>query len=487
LNNLSLPRRAIALAVIISVLFIVSACGAVLQSVEKDKELGRDTAKQVEAGMGIYQNAKTTQYVDQIGARLVKVNADPTFDYRFGIVDQYIPNAFALPGGYVYVSRGILALTNNEDELAGIVGHEIIHVSRRHSAKQMAKARFPGLLALPGAVVGGMVSESLGNLMLAPVAVMGGAYLASHSRQDEFESDQLGQQLAAQAGYDPSALAVILNRLNAFTEAYTGKKRIPGFFDTHPSTPDRADRVLKDAEKISWQRQQGVVNNAAGHLKQLDGLLVGDDPALGVFQDNDFLHPKLNFFIRFPPDWKALNNPQAVFAVAPKEDGLVVLSLAGQGTDPTQTAEEAIKLLYKKYRFSPSKSEATTIGNLPAHEIIYVDTSGQEPVYMNFLWIAYQDLIYQIISLAPEHYLPLIRETAISFRPLRDKERASIKEARLRVVPARSGESLSQLSARTRNVWDKKTTAIINGLDEEKPLKKGRLIKIAVEQPYQGR
>ena len=462
-------------------------CGAALQSVEKDKELGRDTAKQVETAMGIYQNAKATQYVDQIGARLVEVNPDKTFDYRFGIVDQYIPNAFALPGGYVYVSRGILALTNNEDELAGIVGHEIIHVSRRHSAKQMAKARVPGLLALPGAVVGGMVSESLGNLMLAPVAVMGGAYLASLSRQDEFESDQLGQQLAAQAGYDPSALADILNRLNAFTEAYTGKKRIPGFFDTHPSTPDRVDRVLKDAQRISWQRQQGVANNAAGHLKRLDGLLVGDDPALGVFQDNNFLHPKLNFFIRFPPDWKSLNNPQAVFAVAPKEDGLVVLSLAGQGTDPTQTAEEAIKLLYKKYRFTPSKSEATTIGNLPAHEVIYVDASGQEPVYMNFLWIAYQDLIYQIIGLAPERYLPLIRETAISFRPLRDKERATIKEARLRVVPARSGESLSQLSARTRNVWDSKTTAIINGLDEKKPLKKGRLIKIAVEQPYQSR
>ena len=407
--------------IFIGFIFIVG-CGAALQSVEKDKELGKETAMQVEASMGIYQDTQSTQYVSNIGERLVKVNADPTFDYRFGIVDQYIPNAFALPGGYVYVSRGILALTNNEDELAGIVGHEIIHVSRRHSAKQMAKARVPGLLALPGAVVGGMVSESLGNLMLAPVAVMGGAYLASHSRQDEFESDQLGQQLAAQAGYDPSALADILNRLNAFTESYTGKKRIPGFFDTHPSTPDRVERVLRDAEKIGWQRQKGVANNAAGHLKRLDGLLVGDDPALGVFQDNNFLHPKLNFFIRFPQDWNALNNPQAVFAVAPKEDGLVVLSLAGQGTDPTQTAEEAIKLLYNKYRFTPSKSEATTIGTLPAHEVTYIDNSGQEPVYLNFLWLAYQDLIYQIIGLAPERYLPLMKEAAFSFRPLRDED-----------------------------------------------------------------
>ena len=470
--------------VIIVILFSITGCGAVLQSVEKDRELGRETAKQVEAGMGIYQEVGATQYVDQVGARLVRANPGQTFDFRFAIIDQYIPNAFALPGGYVYVSRGILALTNNEDELAGVVGHEVIHVSNRHSAKQMAKAKVPALLALPGAVVGGVVSEGLGNLMMAPVALLGGAYLASHGRQDEYESDQLGQQLAAHAGYDPSALGPILARIDAFLEAYTGEKRIPGFFDTHPSTPDRANRVLRDAQKIDWQRQPGVTNNTAGHMKRLDGLLVGDDPALGVFQERDFLHPDLNFFIRFPQGWKTLNTHQAVFAVAPEEDGIVAMGLAGQGSDPSKTAEEAINALHEKYRISPSESTSTMIGDLPAHLVTYTDNSGQEPVHMQFLWIAYRSLIYQIIGLAPERYRPELRETAQSFRPLRDKERDSIREMRLRVVAARPGETLDKLSKRTGNEWSVKITAVVNGLDTGKPLIKGQLIKIAVSQRY---
>ena len=486
-NKASIFERNMVLPVMLAVVLSIAGCGATLQSVEKDKELGRETAKQVEAGMGIFQDPGATKYVDQVGARLVRVNLDKTFDYRFAIVDQYIPNAFALPGGYVYVSRGILALTNNEDELAGVVGHEVIHVSNRHSAKQMAKARVPALLTLPGAVVGGVVSEGLGDLMMAPVTTLGGAYLASNSRQDEYESDQLGQQLAAQAGYDPSALGPILARIDAFLEAYSGQKRIPGFFDTHPSTPDRAGRVLRDAQKIDWQRQPGVTINAAGHLKRLNGLLVGDDPAMGVFQERDFLHPDLDFSIRFPQGWKALNTHQAVFAVAPEEDGIVLLGLAGQESDPSQIAEEAISALYKKHRVRPSESTSTMIGNLPAHLVTYTDTSGQEPVHMQFLWIAYRSLIYQIIGLAPDRYLPVLSETAQSFRPLSAKERASIQEMRLRIVAARPGETLDKLAKRTGNEWSVKITAVVNGLDAGRPLEKGQLIKIAVSQPYQGK
>ena len=217
---------------LLSLILIMTGCGAVLQSVEKDKQMGQETARQVETDMGIYSDAAGIQYLNRIGDRLVAVNPDQTFDYQFAIVDQQVPNAFALPGGYIYVSRGLLVLTNSEDELAGVVGHEIIHVSQRHSARQMAKARVPTLFALPGAVVGGVISENLGNLLLAPVQMIGGGYLAFHGRQDEFESDQLGQQLAADAGYDPAALATILARLETYTEADTGEKRIPGFFLT---------------------------------------------------------------------------------------------------------------------------------------------------------------------------------------------------------------------------------------------------------------
>ena len=486
MNPITSIRMQARIAILVSLIFVMTGCGAILQSVEKDKQMGRETAKQVEADMGIHSDAERTRYLQKLGDRLVAVNPDQTFEYQFAIVDQWVPNAFALPGGYIYVSRGLLGLTNNEDELAGVIGHEIIHVSRRHSARQMAKARVPTLFAVPGAVVGGVISENLGNLLLAPVAVFGGGYLAFHGRQDEFESDQLGQRLAADAGYDPAALAPILARLEDFSETYTGEKRIPGFFDTHPMTPDRVDRVKRDAEKIDWRRQAGVTPSPAAYLKDLDGLLVGDDPALGVIEGRNFLHPVLDLFITFPEDWKALNTRQALFAVAPEEDAMLVMGIAGKGTDPEQAAEQFKQALYKEYGAEPTESRSAKIGNLPAYLLTYTDTRGKEPTHMHFLWVAYRGLIYQFIGLAPERYRPVLRETALSFRPLSAKEKASIRETRLRVVPARSGETLQQISKRTKNVWDMNITAVVNGLDVDQKLKKGQLVKVAVSLPFSG-
>lgn len=482
LSILSLGRVVVGIFLIL----LMTGCGAALQSVEKDKEMGRETARQVEVDMGLYPDAEVARYLNRIGERLVKANPDQTFDYQFAIVDQYEPNAFSLPGGYVYVSRGFLALTNNEDELAGVMGHEIVHVSRRHSAREMAKARVPTFFALPGVVVGGVISENLGNLLMAPAAIFGGGYLAFHSRQDEFESDQLGQKMAAEAGYDPAALAPILVRLEAFAENYAGQKRIPGFFDTHPSTPDRVDRVARDAANIDWQRKPGVATNSTEYLKRLDGLLVGDDPAMGVIQGHNFLHPELDLFIKFPREWKSINTRQALFGVAPQGDGLLVMGIAGKGTDPNSVAKQFKNALYRKHRIEPTESRSAKIGILPAHLLTYTDSSGQEPVHMHFLWIAYRGLIYQFIGLAPERYRPVLRETALSFRPLSPDEKASIRETRLRVVPARSGESLQQLTARTGNVWDLKITAVVNGLDKNQSLKNGQLVKVAISQPYSG-
>jgi len=485
MNN-KLSYRILGWSALLMCIILMAGCGTVTRSVEKDKELGSETARQVETDMGIYHDAAANSYLNRVGERLVKVNPDQTFNYQFAIVDQYVPNAFALPGGYIYVSRGLLVLTNNEDELAGVIGHEIIHVTRRHSAQQMAKARGPKLLALPGAVVGGVISEDLGNLLMAPAAIFGGGYLAYHSREDEFESDQLGQQLSAEAGYDPAGLAPILARLGAFSEAYTGQKRIPGFFDTHPSTPDRVDRVTRDAAHIDWQRQPGVAKDSADYLKRLDGLLVGENPAMGVIEGRNFLHPDLDLFMKFPPEWKSINTRQALFAVAPEEDGMIVLGIAGKGTDPYLAAEQYKDELYQRYRTEPDVSRSVEIGDLPGYLLTYTDASGKEPMHMHFLFIAYRDNIFQFVGLAPERYRPLLRETALSFRPLSAEEKASIRETRLRVIAARSGETLQQLSERTSNVWSLSITAVVNGFDTSQTLQKGQLVKIAVSQPYSG-
>jgi len=465
-------------------LLLSAGCGVTLQSVEKDKEVGQATARQVEADMGLYEEPGKAEYLNRVGERLVTAHSDQRFTYQFGVVDQYQPNAFALPGGYIYVSRGLLVLTNSEDELANVLAHEIIHVSRRHSAKQSAKAAVPVLFALPGAIVGGVVHPDLGALLMAPAAVLGGAYLASHSRQDEFESDQMGQQMASEAGYDPSALAAILARIEAFAEEYSGRKRIPGFFDTHPSTPDRVARVLQDAGKIEWQRRDAAAGTQEDYLGRQDGLLVGEDPAMGVIRGHNFLHPELEFSMCFPEGWEVINTRQAVFAGAPGKDGMVSLGIEGKDADPTEAAKKFEEKMSRKYRLRPSESTSMNIGDLPAYRLTYTGKDRGETVCTQFLWVAYRERLYRFVGLVPERYYSLLRDTTSSFKPITPEERSSIRETRLRVVAAESGETLTRLSERTGNEWTVELTAVVNGLDPKSPFAEGQQVKIAVSQPF---
>ena len=464
-----------------------SAPGEILlPSVEKDKAIGKDTAKQVEAEMGLYSDAAKTEYLKKVGRRLVDVNPDQRFEYSFAIIDQFEPNAFALPGGWIYVSRGMLILTNDEAELANVLGHEMIHVTRRHSVRQMSNSLVPGLLSIPGLIVGGVVNEQLGDLINAPVNLIGGAYLASHSRKDEFEADEKGQQLAALSGYDPASLAPILDRLEGFVNVSTGEKRIPGFFDTHPTTPDRVERVIRDAKKITWVKQQGIMASSSEYLKKLDGLLVGENPAVGIFRGPIFLQPELQLVITFPEGWKYMNTPQAVFALAPQKDGMVSLGISAEGTDPAQPATQFKDAMKDQYGITPVRSESLKINGLSSHLVEYVDQSKKQGTHLTVYWIAYRDLIYHMVCLAPASLKASLDATALSFRSMNVKEKDSIKENRLRIVTARSGETLATLSKRTGNVLDLKMTAVINGIDAEKALKTGQLIKIAVQQSYSG-
>ncbi len=484
-------RPCICFLMLLGVAIFVSSCALgpgemALQPVEKDREIGLKLAQQIDTELGIVKDSTAPSYLNSVGERLVRVETDQRFQYSFHIVDQYEPNAFAAPGGWIYITRGMLMLTNNEDELGNIIGHEMIHVTRRHAARQMANATLPAILSIPGRIVGGIISKDLGNLINAPINILGAAYIAQHSQADEYEADQLGQELSASAGYDPRALAPVLVRLQLFLDLRTGEKRMPGFFDTHPSTPDRVERVTRQAGKIKWTREPGVVPGSADYLHQLEGLLIGVNPAEGVFDGSQFLHPDLDFTITFSEGWKTVNTRQAVIAVAPKGDALLALGIIGQGRDPAKAAEALTGAMYKEHGVRPTASEHIQIGKLPAHLVTYTDRSGREPVDLLFIHLAYHGLIYHFFGMALEHHRSTVLEVAQSFRPLTYEERTSIRETRLRIASAQDNETLAQLSTRTKNVWDVKTTAVVNGISADQPLRQGHLIKIAVSQPYRG-
>ncbi len=455
-----------------------------LPSLEEDRRLGLQVVQQVQAEMGFVDHAEAAAYLNSVGERVCQSIPDRRFDYSFRIVDQAEPNAFAAPGGYVFASRGLLACVVSEDELANVLAHEVVHVARRHTSKQMAKQRVPNLLTLPGRAVGRVVHQDLGRLLNAPVNTFGSAFLAAYSREDELEADRVGQRLAAAAGYDPVALGAALGRLESEEQLRTHAKRRAGFFDTHPMTPQRVGRITRHSQDLQWTRQPGIAQNHADFLSRLDGLIVGEDPANGVFRGQRFLHPELDFFIELPAGWNTMNTKEAVGAFAPTKDAVVFLGVHGRGTDPATVGHAFAGALRSEYDVKPSRSEAVKFGEWPGYVVTITDASGREPMHMFFVWIACRGLIYQMIGLAPERYREPLRGTAQSLRPLTRQERSSIKVTRLRVATARDGEDLSRLSERTGNAWNLPLTAVLNGLSEKAPLADGQRVKIAVSEPY---
>lgn len=477
-------RQLASCTVALTLTLAVSVSAQVLRTVEDEVVAGDEAARQVEQQMGLYRAETTEEYVREIGERLVSGLGPSPYTFTFQVVDQSVPNAFALPGGHIYVSRGLVMLANSEDEIAGVLGHEISHVTQRHSARQSRRAILPTLLAVPGAVVGGVVSEDLGTLMNAPIMAVGKVSLSRYGRGQEREADELGMALAARSGYEPRALAVILTQLERDVAALTGETRKASFFDSHPTTPKRVQGIDKGAAKIQRNPQPALAADQADFLGRLDGLHSGDNPAQGLFRDQQFLHPDLNFTITFPDSWKTVNNPSVVGAVAPGKEALAALGVVGEAEDPTELGRAFVAKLAEKYRTTPTEARAVEVGKWPGYLVTLTEGSGRSAANLHYLWVTIGDVTFQLIAAGPETARPTLREIALSLRPLTPQERASITAKRLRIVTADDDETLATLGPRAANVWSESYTALVNNLPAGKPLDDGLLIKIAREEAH---
>jgi predicted Zn-dependent protease len=447
-----------------------------------DVKQGAEMSRLVEEQIGLSGGTEMRGYVQQLGARLAEAANDPRWKFSFQIVDQGEPNAFALPGGGVYVSRGLLALVTSEDELAGILGHEIGHVTKRHSSRQQRKGFLPGLLSVPGNVVGGLVGENIGNLINAPIDMVGGAWLSRYSRSQESEADSLGVATASRAGYDPSALATILARLERDVAMQTGQQRRFTIFDSHPLTSQRLQDIQRHVQRLTVSRRPGVAADQAALYQKLDGLWWGENPEAGAFVKNKFVHPVVGFTLTFPEGWKTQNTPRYIVSIQPQQEALLILGVAGPEAEPEAVGQKFIEKMRRTAGTEPVTTRKMNIGAYPAFVATYLERSGRPPTYLHLAWVAMAGHTYQLIGLAPEQYRETLRNAAFTLRPLTDVERRSVTGKRLRIVAASDGEHLSELNARTGNVWPPDYTAMVNGLESAAPLAAGRLIKIAREE-----
>jgi predicted Zn-dependent protease len=439
----------------------------VLRSEADDRRAGEDAAKEIAAELGLVEDPELVAYVNRIGERLLRFAPARDFQYRFFIVDQEVANAFALPGGQVYVSRGLLLLANSEDELANVIGHEIVHAALRHaSARQAVVSSIPGLFRFSAA---GMI--------------------ASYSRNQEREADREGQLLAGRAGYDPGGMAMFLKGLDYTERLRFGASRLPGFYDTHPTTRERSAEATARARAISWDAGPPIAGDSAGYLARIDGLAVGTRASEGVFQKDRFFHSELDLALRFPEGWDTHNTRQAVGAVSPKRDAQVFLEVQGKGEDPIAAAEQYLASDEATGLRLEGPPQPIRLGSIDAAR----GTGGaQTPgghVRAHITWIAYQGTIFRLIGLTVSsssgRYAGIFRSVARSFRPLTPRERESIHETRLRIVEARDGESLREISDRTGNRWNVQETAVMNDLFADAPLREAQRVKIAVSERYE--
>jgi predicted Zn-dependent protease len=459
-----------------------------LVSEAREREMGEEEARRIADSVGLLEDAALVDYLRGVGARLARVSPRADMTYTFNVVDEEEPNAFALPGGYVYVSRGLLALLNAEDELAGVLGHEIGHVAARHAARRVTRAAPLAVLTGVGAAVTGLVSPLMGDLVGGIGGVAGALVLAPYSRSQEEEADRIGQDVAAKAGWNPAGLSRALQGLEREEALHPGESRAGSFFATHPPLPQRVAASESYASRLQAASRGAPGGPNVEFIRRLAGLPVGARAADGVFDGNTFLHPELGFHVRFPPGWKTANARTIVGATAPDESAVVALELVGGGGGP----EAALQALEREARIDLSRNaERLTIAGLPAVRTTAVARARGGPVVLDLTWIAYRGRTYRFTGATPAERAggmrPAFRETAGSFGPLADAERARIRQARLRLVSARAGETLGELVGRTQATWSVEMAAAANALDASARLRAGQLVKVPILEIYSAR
>jgi len=458
--------------------FLLTISSFAQSSIEKDKQQGAEVNEQLKRAIGVYKHSSGI-YLNEIGQRLVSNLDNQMFDYEYGILDMTEPNAMALPGGYVYFSRGILIMANSEDELAGVMGHETIHVHERHSRKSHNKGIFTGILKIPGAIVG-VFAPNAGGLLMAPFSMMD----ASYSRKHEKEADDLGAQLAAKSGYNPYGLPQILEKISEDTKLETGAEEERSFFSTHPYTPNRIEDLDKVINKIEYEKTEDFAVDHKAFLDKLDGIVIGDNPAHGIFQDSLFIHPELNFTLEYPEDWDSENTPTAAGIFSPDKKAQVVFALSDTSESPDQSAKEFAEAYYRYYSMEPKHGEKLNINGFPAHLLVYEQQSEEGLVVFSMIWLKRNDYTFKFASMSLAKYGDVSINMAKSLHTITDAERNSIKQTEVDIVEAIDGETIEELGKRMDNVLSPQYLALINNVKTDEKLTKGQWVKIGVLAKY---
>ena len=449
-----------------------------LMSEAQEIGLGQQYDAEVRREMGVYDDPKLQQYVEAIGMQLARASERPNLPWHFTIVDVPAVNAFALPGGYVYLARGILPYLDDEAELAGVLGHEIGHVTARHAAQQYTQATSAGI---------GLTIASIFFPAVRPfgqVAETGLALLfLKHGREDELQADQLGARYATTGGWDPSGVPDLLNTLSRIQEA-TDRKGVPNWLSTHPNPEDRVVRVEATVQQLETGAGRELKVDRDGYLSRIEGLIYGDNPEEGIVRANAFLHPSLRFALEFPRAWEIVNSKTQVVAKQPDAERYMLLQLVQEPQG--RTVEEIAVRGMQRAGFRLVQGQPQNINGLDAHVGVYQGSmEGLGSVVVRAAHITHDRNAYVLAGIAPRNdFQAADREFAASigsFRALSRSEAANIRPNRVDLYVVRNGDTWESIAERISGGTVKASTlAIMNDSPATQPPQTGRQIKVVV-------
>jgi len=443
-----------------------------LLSESDEIRLGAEADRGIVAQYGLYDDPEVAEYVSDLGQRMAEISHRPHLEWHFRVLDSPVVNAFALPGGYIYMTRGILAYLNSEAELAGVMGHEIGHVTARHGAAAYTRAQ----LAQVGLTAGYVLSETFRRF--GDIAETGiGLLFLSFSRSQESQSDELGVQYATALGYDAREMSRFFATLDRMAEKRG--QALPSFLSTHPNPEDREVRTLRLAEAAQQDAgQKKFIKARERYLSKIEGLVFGEDPRQGFVEGGYFYHPTLDFQFPVPEKWEVVNTPQAVLMSNPEEDAAIQFSLATQ-----KGAQAAAEAFVANSQAQVRRSHATRVHGFET-VVVESQVTGKNQVLAvlsYFIEKGGRVFVFHGFTTPARYatYVQTFSHVMNQFDRLRSAAAKRKKPMRVKIVRVTKGGTLKQVLQRYGGVKiSLKDLALINGMELTDTVRAGQQIKV---------
>lgn len=439
--------------------------------------MGREADPQIVAAYGLYPDSGWQRYIRGLGEGLAGRSERPQLPWTFRVLDDPTVNAFALPGGYNYVTRGIMAYFESEAELVSVMGHELGHVTARHGAHQMSQQQLASIGLVATAVLLPENLQGFMGLAAAGVQIM----FLGFSRSDESEADMLGLRYMSAAQYDPYQMPKVYEMLNSVSMAASGGERLPTWLSTHPDPVNRGERIL---ELIASQpRPLGTAVRRNEYLARLEGMTFGQNPREGFFREQLFLHPDLAFQLAFPAGWATQNQRSMVAAQSTDKDAIMMLTLE----DGATSAQAAATAFATQEGLQSGAVTQRTVNGLVAAAVGFQATLQDGTLMGEAYFIEYDQRIFRILgystTTAWSGYRSSFRSSAQSFNRLTEQRALNVQPLRLTIVTTDRDMTLAQFSTRFPSEVDLDQLALLNRRSSGETIPAGTRLKRVVGGP----